>query len=472
MSNQQSQWSVRLSKCSKKLHGIEGNLQLLTKTWKQTLEHDSNEIEQKEIADAAKNSKKRLEDIETQWKRKNEELKQVEKDLDYQRKVLRELKDQSELMKQKAIQGEIYEASGPTLARQISNKVRIQKELQELSDELAAKKIQLEQINHKLQQSQSTEPQHLRNENLFKPSSSSQKDQELEQEQKLHDLQELYKNKEKQLRKRVTFFYLPEIWKGKMLFTIKLNTICLQLRSYRETIDALKQLQLERACQLHESELKDQLANRDAQIRFLIEHFGQAKQQEPLRKEKDINLPDNETSMLSLPSMRSRKPALEKLTNKLEDGSTSHRKDKVSKQSASQKDSNQFISFPSTQQHKLTIGLFIEEVLTDTTSSLDNSFSVQYVSSSDGVKSSKKKPNASRSPKDISLADMIKEDVWSKKMKYKHKQHEKTQRYVYFHNIVVFLRSNDLLSFCRKQELNDSADENDRRYEELAKIYT
>ena len=132
------------------------------------------------------------------------ELNSISKQLDSQRILLKQLKEQSDVIANKISHGEHYQlTSSPTMARQIANKMRLEKQLNDLKQELNEKKHELQIITQKLT-NQANELQQQQNELILSIESNTNS---LSNSQivcrRVEEIQRLYKMREKHLKKEL-----------------------------------------------------------------------------------------------------------------------------------------------------------------------------------------------------------------------------------------------------------------------------
>eukprot|EP00488_Nonionellina_sp_1-RS-2012_P003915 TRINITY_DN859_c0_g1_i1.p1 TRINITY_DN859_c0_g1~~TRINITY_DN859_c0_g1_i1.p1 ORF type:complete len:143 (+),score=56.02 TRINITY_DN859_c0_g1_i1:194-622(+) len=127
---------------------------------------------------------------------KQEELAGISQQLNCQRILLNELKEQSEAIGRKVNSGQMYQmSSSPRMARQIANKMRFEKQLNDLKQELNDKKEELSLISQQLTEEadQLKQQQNV----LFCSIDSQQSDNAQIVSKRIHEIQKLYKLRER-----------------------------------------------------------------------------------------------------------------------------------------------------------------------------------------------------------------------------------------------------------------------------------
>merc|ERR1712228_868588 len=188
---------------------------------------------------------------------------------DSQRILLQQLKQQSDSMAASMSNGQHFQLSNsPTMARQIANKLRMDKQLCDLKQQIITKRNELSLISQQL--SEQCQRQNV----LFSSLESNQSDI---LKQRISEIQKLYKLRERNLKQRIDS-YKKELQKRDK----ELNNINSMLSSSKksatkikkEIIRELRSLQIERSKSLNRRDLKNQIKERDEQIAFLVNHFG------------------------------------------------------------------------------------------------------------------------------------------------------------------------------------------------------
>eukprot|EP01083_Nonionella_stella_P185335 675607_1 len=251
-------WRNSLNAMDERLKGFE------TKVDRMNMER--NEVEMKHT----------LSELEVNISHKRQELNGIGEQLSSQRVLLRQLKQQSDAIANKVSSGQVYQlSSSPTMARQIGNKMRLEKQLNDLKQELNEKKQELSLISQQL--SDEVKQQ----QNLLLSSLESDKTHIVSN--RIHEIQKLYKLREKNLKKRIDF-YKKELQKR----DCELNDLQNVLSNTRHTsqkheqmqndiVNQMRSLQMERSRAMNRRDLKNQIKERDEQIAFLINHFGGGK---------------------------------------------------------------------------------------------------------------------------------------------------------------------------------------------------
>jgi len=207
---------------------------------------------------------------------KEEQLRGMDEQLNSQRILLRQLREQSDAMAKSMNDGKHFQLSNsPTMARQIANKLRMDKQLGDLKSELVVKKEQLSVISTQL--SEQCERQ-----NVLVSSFGSNQGKQLKD--RISEIQKLYKLREKNLKQRIDS-YKKELQKrdkeldniNSLLSGAKKNKKKLSAtKMKKELVRELRELQIERSKSLNRRDLKNQIKERDEQIQFLVNHFGQS----------------------------------------------------------------------------------------------------------------------------------------------------------------------------------------------------